>query len=476
MKKAEQILTLITLPVDLVMVLVAFILAYHARAHSIPFPVVYIWPFGQYLTLALLLLPIYAVAFAFAGLYGTQRNRMREVGQIIAGASLGAMAVVLWVFVNRSDFFSRIIVFYIWVLSIVGVGIGRTIINFIKSNLHVFGAKEKNLVLIGPYSQTISHIITQVENRKALGYNFLGVISNEQTENVERLGSIDQISEILKKKKVDEVIVVDTAISNQKLFELMQVCQEAEVVFKAVPAHAQVGARTLQFDAFAGIPIIEFMGTPLDSWGFAIKRIIDFLGALIAIILLSPLMLIISLIVKLDSKGPVIYKNIRTGNKGDFKTLKFRTMFIEVCTGSEYGGSRAEKIEDKLIKEKNIKNGSAVYKIAEDPRVTRIGAFLRKTSLDELPQFFNVFLGNMSLVGPRPHQPKEVKNYSDEQRKLLLIKPGITGLAQISGRSDLTFDEEARLDIFYLENWSIWFDLYIILKTFQTVFKGKGSY
>jgi exopolysaccharide biosynthesis polyprenyl glycosylphosphotransferase len=256
----------------------------------------------------------------------------------------------------------------------------------------------------------------------------------------------------------------------------MRTCQENEVVFKAVPTHAQVGERTLQFDAFAGIPMIEFRGTPLDSWGTVFKRFFDIIGSVLATVVLSPVMLIISILIKLDSKGPVIYKNVRTGNKGDFKTLKFRTMFRDVCTGSEYGGSRAEKIEDKLIKEKNIKEGSAVYKIAEDPRVTRIGSFLRKTSLDELPQLFNVFIGNMSLVGPRPHQPKEVKNYSNQQRKLLLIKPGITGLAQISGRSDLSFDEEARLDIFYLENWSIWLDFYVIIRTFSAVLKGKGSY
>jgi lipopolysaccharide/colanic/teichoic acid biosynthesis glycosyltransferase len=129
-----------------------------------------------------------------------------------------------------------------------------------------------------------------------------------------------------------------------------------------------------------------------------------------------------------------------------------------------------------LIEEKNIKKGSAVYKIADDPRVTKIGKFLRKTSLDELPQFLNVFYGNMSIVGPRPHQPKEVEKYTSLQKKLLLVKPGITGLAQISGRSDLTFDEESSLDIFYLENWSVWLDFYIVWRTFSVVFYGKGGY
>lgn len=476
MRKADQILTLLTLPVDLVMVLLAFVLSYVARSHSIPFPVIYIWPFDQYLSLAFCLLPIYALAFAFAGLYSRERNRIKEFGQIVAGASLGAMAVVLWVFLNRSDFFSRLIVFYIWILSIIGVALGRTTLNFIKSNLHIFGVKKKKLAIVGAYDETARHIVRQVEQRPALGYEISGIIGSSGSENIKSLGTLEEIEKIIKAKALDEIIVTDSSVTNGKLFKLMRTCQEHDVVFKAVPTHAQVGARTLHFDAFAGIPILEFKGTPLDSWGAVFKRIIDVIGSIVVIIIASPIMLIIAIAIKIDSKGPAIYKNIRTGNRGEFVTLKFRTMFLEVCTGSEYGGTRAEEIENNLIKEKNIKKGSAVYKIAEDPRVTKVGHFLRRTSLDELPQFINVLIGNMSLVGPRPHQPREVKNYSNEQRKLLLIKPGITGLAQISGRSDLTFDEESRLDIFYLENWSIWFDFYIILKTFSAVLKGKGTY
>lgn len=476
MKKAERILTLVTLPIDLLMVLIAFVLAYAARSHSIPLPVVYIWPFQQYIIFALCFLPVYAVAFALAGLYSKERSGMKEIGQIFAGASLGAMAVVMWVFLNRSDFFSRLIVFYIWILSIIGVSLGRTIIGFIRSNLYLFGVKRKRLAIAGSYDEAARHIAKQVATRSALGYEVVGIISEGHPEGIKRLGGLSETEKIIENEKLDEIIATG-AMTDDKLFALMRSCQERGIDFKAIPTHAQVGARTLQFEAFAGIPMIQFCGTALDNWGAVIKRLIDIVGSVIAIVVLSPIMLIIAIAIKLDSKGPVIYKNTRTGNNGDFKTLKFRTMFVEVCTGNEYGGSRAEEIEDQLIKEKNMKDSkSAVYKIVSDPRVTRVGSFLRKTSLDELPQFFNVFIGNMSLVGPRPHQPKEVKNYSNEQRKLLMIKPGISGLAQISGRSDLSFDEEVKLDIFYLENWSVWLDLYIILRTFSTVIKGKGSY
>jgi exopolysaccharide biosynthesis polyprenyl glycosylphosphotransferase len=466
-------------PLDAVAVILAFVSAYLLRSNATYPPVVYVWPFEEYFRLALFMVPIWVIAFALAGLYNPKRQAMKELGQIIVGASLGTMAVVLWVFLNRSDFFSRLIVFYIWIAAIVIVGILRLIMGLIHTNLYLFGLPKRKLVIIGNSDNTTDYLVTEIKSKPALGYEIVGIAAtheNHLPEGIKYLGSPEELEKILTKNGVDEVILTTKGIADEQLFDFMRACQEKRVAFKAVPTHAEVGARTLRFDDFAGVPVIEFKGTSLESWGMVYKRIIDIVGATIAMIVFSPLLMLISLMVKLNSKGPVIYKNVRVGNRGNFKTLKFRTMRIEHCTGAQYGGSRAESYENKLIQEKNIKKGSAVYKIAGDPRITSVGEFLRRTSLDELPQFINVLLGNMSLVGPRPHQPKEVQNYTSEQRKLLMIKPGITGLAQISGRSDLTFDEEARLDIFYLENWSIWLDLFIIVRTFAAVFKGKGSY
>ncbi|MCX6809372.1 MAG: sugar transferase [Candidatus Berkelbacteria bacterium] len=478
MKKIDQLFTFLLVPIDALMILISFVCAYKFRAEAFGFPVIYIWPFDQYLRFTLLMLPIWIIAFAFAGLYNTKRKAIAEFGHIISGASLGAMAVVLWVFLFRSDFFSRLIVFYIWAFAIVFTQIGRAILGLIKSNLYILGLKKKKLAFIGIHDTTSLNLLEQIKRNPSLGYKFEGFVSNHDLsgDKFKYLGKTDELENIIKKHEIDEVILTDTQANPETLFILMRSCQENGVIFKAVPAHAQVSARTLQFDAFAGVPIIEFRGTPLDNWGIVFKRVADIIASIIAMIVLSPIIAVISIAIKINSKGPIVYKNIRIGDKGEFETLKFRTMRIEDCTGVQYGGSRAEELENNLIENHNIKKGSAVYKIANDPRVTSVGSFLRKTSLDELPQFLNVLIGNMSLIGPRPHQPKEVQHYTKEQRKLLLIKPGISGLAQISGRSDLTFDEEARLDISYLENWSIWLDLYIILKTFSAIFKGKGSY
>ena len=479
MKKVDSIFTWLLVPLDALMIVMAFVSAYFLRSNATFPPVIYIWPFQEYFRFALVMLPIWLVALALAGLYSSQRQSIREFGQVIVGASLGTMAVVLWVFLNRSDFFSRLIVFYIWIAAIILIYIARLALHLIHANLYRLGLKKKKLVFIGALNKTSKFLIQKIRNQDSFGFEPYGIIAekDENRDDLKYLGSTEDVEQILSQHKIDEVIVTaNNGVGDKELFNYMRACQERNITFKVIPSHAEVGAQTLRFDAFAGIPVIEFKGTPLDSWGLVYKRFIDIIGSMIALIILSPVFLIITLIIKFSSKGPVIYKNIRVGNRGNFITLKFRTMSIEHCTGTQYGGSRAEEYEKKLIEEKNIKKGSAVYKIADDPRVTPIGTFLRKTSLDELPQFVNVFLGNMSIIGPRPHQPREVRNYTKEQRKLLLIKPGITGLAQISGRSDLNFNDESQLDIFYLENWSIWLDFYIMIKTFGVVLFGRGSY
>jgi lipopolysaccharide/colanic/teichoic acid biosynthesis glycosyltransferase len=194
-------------------------------------------------------------------------------------------------------------------------------------------------------------------------------------------------------------------------------------------------------------------------------------------LLLSPFFLLFFLLVKFSSPGPIIYRNERLGEDGKiFDAWKFRTMRSDYSIGKQFARSEeALRFEEQLIRERGIKQGP-VYKIANDPRVTPIGRWLRRASFDELPQLINVLRGQMSLVGPRPHQPREVEKYAAAARQVLNIKPGITGLAQISGRSDLSHEEEVRLDTYYIENWSPWLDLYILLKTPFVVISKKGAY
>ena len=236
-----------------------------------------------------------------------------------------------------------------------------------------------------------------------------------------------------------------------------------------------MGTKVLKTEVneISGIPIVEIKKTPLDGWGRITKRMIDFVFSFLLIIFFSPAMILSLIITKIDSSGPILYKNERVGQAGKlFQLFKFRSMLIQYCTGKEYNNETAEEMERELIQKQNSKEGP-VYKITNDPRVTRWGRFIRRWSIDELPQFFNVFLGNMSLVGPRPHQPREVSRYELHHKKVLTIKPGITGMAQISGRSDLSFEEDVKLDTYYIGNWSLLLDLAILLRTPFAVLRGR---
>jgi len=210
---------------------------------------------------------------------------------------------------------------------------------------------------------------------------------------------------------------------------------------------------------------LEYKHSKLDGWSIIMKKLVDILAASLLIIITFPIMFIIGVAIKIESRGPVLYKSKRVGKYGKlFTFLKFRSMYTHLSVG--YGGKEAEDLYNKLIQsDANIRQG-VLPKIHNDPRVTRVGRFIRKTSLDELPQFFCVVRGTMSLVGPRPHLPNEVKNYESRQKRLLSIRPGITGYAQVFGRDNLDFDEEAKLDLYYIQNRSLFLDVYIILATF----------
>jgi lipopolysaccharide/colanic/teichoic acid biosynthesis glycosyltransferase len=217
---------------------------------------------------------------------------------------------------------------------------------------------------------------------------------------------------------------------------------------------------------------LEYKHSKLDGRSLILKRLYDIFGSIALIIITSPLLILTAIAIKIDSRGPIIYKSKRIGKYGKlFSFFKFRSMYTHLSVG--YGGKEAEQLYKKLINsDANIREG-VLPKIKDDPRVTRVGRFIRKTSLDELPQLFSVLRGSMSLVGPRPHLPTEVKNYEARQKRLLSIKPGITGYAQVFGRDGLDFEEEAKLDLYYIQNRTIFMDVYIMFATFGVVFKGK---
>lgn len=478
MKKSELAFAFLLVPIDIFMILVSFALAYWFQAKRVEMS--FLWPYGNFIKFIFTLTPIWLAIFALEGLYNTRKRRqgLDELAGIILGVSSSIMVVMAWFFLSKTIFFSRAIVLYTWIIAVILVSLGRFLIRYFQRYFYKFGIGVHRLIVIGDNSYT-EDILREISNEGSLGYKLIGLIkisdNKRKKYNTKILGKIDDIENIVRYNPCDDVILADSHLTEKQTADLIGFCQDRQIAIKQMPNFYQVQTTNVQVTALAGIPIVEFLVTPLEGWASIIKRGLDIFGSLIGIIISSPVMLIVAILIKLDSKGSILYKNERVGLGGKtFKLYKFRSMKIDYCTGNEYAGEKAEEYEKKLIKERSERKGP-VYKVLNDPRRTPLGRFIEKTSLDEFPQFFNVLKGDISLVGPRPHQPREVEGYQKWHKKVMRIKPGVTGMAQVSGRSDLDFDDEARLDIYYIENWSLWLDLKILLKTPLSLLKPRKN-
>jgi exopolysaccharide biosynthesis polyprenyl glycosylphosphotransferase len=471
MKKLDLVLLFLLLPLDFLAIFLAGFVAYFLRFESFLRdwrPAVEIIPFKEYLGLLILVVFVWMAVFALAGLYNPRpRKFFDEFIKIFFACSAGAILVVAAIFFRREFFASRFIILAAYTLSILFAAVFRFVINRMRRFLYKKGYGVKNVLIIGE-GRLVSIIENEFDNNPHFGYRIKEILP--QFNEI-------RVNELINKTELDEIILIGQKFSSEDLKYIIEYALRTHLGIKY--ASDILGGQLFRIHplTLAGIPFVEVKTTPLDGWGKIYKRIFDAVASFILIIIFSPVFIITTMAVFFSSRGPIIYKNERVGEKGKlFNTFKFRTMRTEFCIGSGFPNSQtALDFEKRLIEERNVKSGP-VYKIADDPRVTKVGKWLRRYSLDELPQFFNVLLGNMSLVGPRPHQPREVGQYGSNERKILTIRPGITGLAQISGRSDLSFDEEAKLDIYYIENWSPALDLYVLSKTPGVVLGRKGAY
>lgn len=467
MKRSELFFSFLIVILDALAVLAAFTSAYFLRLFGETNPIAYIWPFNLYFRFVLIAIPFWLLVFAFEGLYNLKNTRrgFDEFAGIFVASTASTALVIAYLFLSKSFFFSRLVIVYTWIAAIIIITAMRFFVRAFQRYLLKYNKGVHNVIVVGG-NGVANYLIRTIKNDLFNPYRIKKVLRKHNLEKLEK---------ILKHYEYDEIFVCES-VGERTINKYLALCNVYNVSCHFLAGTDAMQTANLEMKTIMDVPMIECRHTKLDGWGRIVKRMIDIFAGFFGLILFSLLMILTAILVKLSSRGPIFYKNERLGNNGPFNALKFRTMKVEYCTGEKYGGEKAIEFEKKLIHQKNIKKGSAVYKIKDDPRVTFLGKFLRKTSIDELPQFFNIFFGSMSLVGPRPHQLREVENYTDAQKELLAVKPGLTGLAQISGRSDLNFDDEAKLDIFYLENWSLWFDLQIILKTFAVVFKKTGTY
>ena len=407
--------------------------------------------FSSFLAAALILI------FIFGRLY-TLRTTLKfttESKKVFIFWFIWAAFCVTYFFFTRTFPFSRLAILYSWTLTFLFIILGRGIIKVIQLILLKNGIGKRNLLFIG--QNEITDEISK-KLKKDARYKIVGVIENPS-----------QLQYTIQHKKVDEIIQTDSKINAKENEEILQLCDLNHVSYKFVPELIDVRRSNISISVIGRIPIISIKPTPLEGWGRVIKRCIDFFGSLVLLIILSPVFIITAIAIKLDSKGPIFFTKKDNGERvkrvGQFGELlnfyKFRSMY-----------PKTDSMRYKELSANNTRKDSPLVKIKNDPRVTKVGIFIRRYSIDELPQLFSVLVGDMSLVGPRPHLPEEVEKYEKSHKFVLTIKPGITGISQISGRSDLPFEEEIKLDRYYIENWSILFDIKILLKTVFVVLKG----
>jgi exopolysaccharide biosynthesis polyprenyl glycosylphosphotransferase len=313
-------------------------------------------------------------------------------------------------------------------------------------------------------------VMANIVAQPGLGYRVVGFLDDDPAKRAQAIGRFEPLGgtvdlpRVLREQPVDLTIVSLPWRSRDLIVRLVDQCEAAGTTVRIVPDLFQMSLNRVDVDSLNGIPLIAVHGPPISGWQYRVKRGMDILAASTALLVLSPLVAVIALAIKADSRGPVHFRQPRLGRNGrPFTLYKFRSMF-----------DGADVVRRDLA-ELNEATG-AIFKIRDDPRLTRVGKVLRRLSLDELPQAWNVLFGEMSLVGPRPPMPDEIEAYDHWHFRRLEVSPGLTGLWQVSGRSELTFDEMVLLDLFYAENWSLGLDLQILLRTIPTVLRGTGAY
>jgi len=468
LKKSELIFSVILVPLDFIMLILAALAAYFLRfaTFAVLRPIIYEVPFGEFLNIAALAGSIWLIVFALSGLYaiGDTRRILDELAKIFLACSAGLAVIIVLIFFNRELFSSRFIILAAWILAVIFVSFGRLAVRFIQRALFRRGVGVHRVVIIGE-DKAADILVNEFYKNSGLG---LKVIKRYKKFDEETAKELEEISEAV---GIDEIIQAQGGVSREETMSLVDFCNERHIVFKYSADLFSVQAAKIDIRDYAGVPVAEIKRTRLEGWGRIYKRIFDIIGSFIFIIITSPIMILTAIAIKIDSRGPVFWSKLddnspvrRVGQNGmPFHYFKFRSM-----------KPGTHNLRYTALAEQDFRKGPLV-KIKDDPRVTRVGKFIRRFSIDELPEFFLVLTGKMSLVGPRPHLPEEVAKYKKHHKKVLIVKPGITGLAQISGRADLDFEEEVKIDAYYVENWSLKLDLYILFKTPLVVLFGKGD-
>lgn len=470
MKRTELFFNIVSIPVDIGSLILAGLVSFYIRLKLNPYiPISFSLNFHDYLIFVAKAITALIIVFAFAGLYNLRGTRRfsSELYRIIVAISIALLAMILIFFFDQSIFPSRLILLVAWLAGIIFMVIGRFLLKKVQVEYLTRGYGLHKLVVIrnGGLGEDAT-VINYVRKRKDLGYEVIAELED-------RPDLLDEMDRLYLKNKYEEILQANFNLSPETNAKLAQFSRNKGLVYNFVPNIFDVQKKNVETTDIEGIPVISLKNTPLDGWGQVYKRVFDIVVSSFCLIITSPIFLILAIWIKLDSKGKVFYSAPRAGRGKPFSFYKFRSMYSHLSVGAEYGGEEAEKMRRELWKV-NARGGAegAFLKIKEDPRVTKVGKFLRRTKLDEIPQFINVLKGDMSMVGPRAHVLDEVDRYKDRYPRMFTVKPGIFGLSQIAQLSwpDLPFEEEIRLNTYYIENWSIRMDITVLTKTFYYLF------
>ncbi|MBK6434166.1 MAG: sugar transferase [Anaerolineae bacterium] len=427
--------------------------------------------FDAYLPFALILTLLLLFAYRVDGAYDIRRDSslVEEAYRITAGTATAIIIMVAIAFFTRPQLNSRLIYVYTGIFIPVFLIVSRIVFRAWLWRLRRRGIGVDRLLIVGA-GEVGRMVMRSVVAQPELGYEIVGFLdddpgkSNTALGRLRGLGTLDSLQDVLKSMPIDEVIVALPWHAHRKIVQVVQEVQQANVRPRIVPDLFALMLGRVQLDQINGIPLIGMQPVAITGFNLAVKRLLDVLVSILALTLAAPFWLLIPIAIKLDSPGPVLFNQVRIGRAGrPFVVHKFRSMVVD-----------AEEQKDSL-RSLNEADGP-LFKIKEDPRTTRVGRLIRRTSLDELPQFLNVLKGDMSLVGPRPALPEEVAQYEEWHKRRLEASPGITGLWQVSGRSLVGFEEMVLLDTFYCENWSFGLDLKILFKTIPRVILGEGAF
>lgn len=463
MKRSEIIFGLLRIPLDAAVAIGALLGAYRLREANIDLvpnmqiitlpsnlpPFEYYWMnFALPATIGFVLLAAMLRLYSLKITFGP----WKEMGRVLIAALLWVALIMAWFFlVQRQLFFSRILLVHATVILTFFAILGRMCMLLLQRQFLKRGIGTRHVLSCGKLGLH-EHILRQMESD--VRYHYLGHVKNKS-----------DAADKHRRTGIDLMLHTDPNPAEEDALDLISYCRNRQISYAYVPPIFADVPHQIRVERLGLMPVLRFQPTPLDGWGRVWKRVIDVVLGTILFIVTLPLFIVIALLILLTCGRPIFYVSTRVGQYGKQRIplLKFRTMSVD-----------ADARKGELTALSHRRDGP-LFKIKNDPRVTPIGRFLRRFTLDEIPQFLNVMAGHLSLVGPRPHLPSEVERYDDHHRRVFTIRPGVTGLSQISGRSDLGFEEEVRLDMSYIEEWSIGLDLWIVWRTFFVVLFGGGA-